>query len=280
MYKSPFFPHETGQNQRRKQFQMSTQSKSICLELKQPLLRYLQGLQNWNHWVICTSSSGFSPLGSKTDGRSFHLIQLPNLPSATNHAISQPLCTESTSREGPGMLSHHSLTVRSQPWCCFKAFRPCRPWDCILTCHPGFGFYFCSYLETHVCLSGCILQALKIPNGDHPGSCALRKDLHSGQASLNAEPQVLTSEPLLMCLFGALYIFAQGWDLFSFSLDFFNASLINASWHSLNTWICSSCRLTYLKFVGETSSLEDISKSKAMKSWEVCKGCVCLFFFF
>lgn len=133
MYKSPFFQHETGQNRHRKQYQMSTQSKSICLELKQPLLRYLQVLQNWNHWVLCRSSSGFNPL-AKTDGRSFHLIQFPNLPSATSHASSQPLCTESTSREGPGMLSHHSLTVRSQPWCCFKAFRPCRPCDCILTC--------------------------------------------------------------------------------------------------------------------------------------------------
>lgn len=178
MYKSPFFQHEVVQNQGRKQFLMSTQNKSICLELKYPLLRYLQGLQSWNRWVLCRSSSGFI---SKTDGRSFHLIQLPNLPSATNHASSQPLCTESTSREGPGMLSHHSLTVRSQPWCCFKALRPCRPWDCILTCHPGFGFYFCSYLETHVCLSGCILQALKIPNGDHSGSCTLGKTCTLGR---------------------------------------------------------------------------------------------------
>lgn len=54
------------------------------------------------------------------------------------------------------------------------------------------------------------------------------------------------------------------------------ASLITASWCSLNTWICSSCKLTYLKSVGETWSLEDISKSKALKSWEVPK----VFFFF
>lgn len=41
---------------------------------------------------------------------SFHLIQLPNLPSAANHGTSQPPHIENTPREGPGMLSHHSLT--------------------------------------------------------------------------------------------------------------------------------------------------------------------------
>lgn len=259
---------------------MSTQSKSICLELKQPLLRYLQGLQNWNHWVLCKSSSGFSPLGSKTDGRSFHLIQLPNLPSDTNHASSQPLCTESTSREGPGMLSHHSLSVRSQPWCCFKALRPCRPWDCILTCHPGFGFYFCSYLETHVCLSGCILSGFENTKWWPPWIMHSEEKLAlwTGQFECWATSTDFWTSPNVS-LWRLIYFCSRLRSVLIFSRFFFYASLISESWCSLNTWICSSCRLTYLKFVGETSSLEDISKSKAMKSWEVRKGFLFCFVF-
>lgn len=75
------------------------------------------------------------------------------------------------------------------------------------------------YLETHICLS--CFGVLKTPNENLAVSDALREGLHSGRANLNPEPQVPTSQLPLMSLFGVLYVFTQGKDLFSFSLDRF-----------------------------------------------------------
>lgn len=144
--------------------------------------------------------------------------------------------------------------------CSFKAFRPFRTWDCILTGHSEFWFYFYPYLKTHMFAS-------------HVASYLLWKyqmiTIHKFWERLTLWPgqfehwatgiDFWTSSNVSVWCPKHFCLRVRSVLIFSRSL---NVSLIKASWCSLNTWILSSCKFTCLKSMDENSSLEDISKGR------------------
>lgn len=138
---------------------------------------------------------------------------------------------------------------RFQMWCCFKAFSPCRPWD----------------FSINISLRILILP-LSLPRHSHlplmlPTHFENTKWkphwLRCSERRLALWPNQVeywatgtnfwtSSNVPIWCL---IYFCPRLRSVLSFSRSFY-APLIKASWCSLNTWICSSCKLTYFVICG------------------------------